>query len=149
MLSGVVRHIQLTVKSKTGINSTVIVLAAIAALAAMVAFGLLIFAAFIWLADRYSPLSSALILLAFFLVVAVACGIGSVMSHRRAMTQAKLALQARSNQPWLDPKFLAVGLQIGKSVGMRRIVPLFAAGLLAATLAKEWFGDRGETERQS
>jgi hypothetical protein len=146
MLSGMVRHIQLTVKSKTGINSTVILLAAIAALAGMVAFGLLILAAFIWLAERYSPLTSSLILLAFFLVVAVACGAGSVMSHRRAMTQAKLALQARSNQPWLDPKFLAVGLQIGKSVGMRRIVPLFAAGLLAATLAKEWFGDRGQTE---
>ena len=49
--------------------------------------------------------------------------------------------------PWLDPKFLAVGLQVGKSVGMRRIVPLFAAGLLAATLAKEWFGEREPTQR--
>ena len=147
MFSGLVRHIQLTVKSKTGINTAVIVFAAVAALAAMVAFGLLIFTAFIWLAERYSPLTAALILFGFFLLVAVVCGIGCVMSHQRAMTQAKQALQARSNQPWLDPKFLAVGLQLGKSVGMRRIVPLFAAGLLAATLAKEWFGERGQSQQ--
>ena len=147
MFSGLVRHVQLTVKSKTGISSAVIIFAVIAALAALTALVFLIFAAFIWLAERYSPLTAALILVAFFLLLAVACGIACMMSHQRAIAQAKLALQARSNQVWLDPKFLAVGLQIGKSVGMRRIVPLFAAGLLAATLAKEWFGEREQSQQ--
>ena len=32
--------------------------------------------------------------------------------------------------------------QVGRTIGLRRIVPLVAAGVLAAALAKEWFRDR-------
>jgi hypothetical protein len=41
---------------------------------------------------------------------------------------------------WRDPKFMAVGLDIARAVGWRRIVPLAAIGVLAATLAREWAG---------
>ena len=35
---------------------------------------------------------------------------------------------------------MAVGLDIARAVGWRRIVPLAAIGVLAATLAREWAG---------
>ena len=47
---------------------------------------------------------------------------------------------------WLDPKFLAVGIEIGRTLGWRRILTLAAAGVLAAGLGKEWFGS-GEREK--
>jgi hypothetical protein len=33
---------------------------------------------------------------------------------------------------------MAVGLEIARAIGWRRIVPLAAIGVLAATLAREW-----------
>jgi hypothetical protein len=51
-----------------------------------------------------------------------------------------LALAARSQTPWLDPKYLGVGMQIGRAIGWRRLVPLAAVGILAAGIAKEWIG---------
>lgn len=147
MLSGLVRRLKLTVLSKTGISTTVIGLGAVAALAAVAAVVFLIFAAFIWLAQLYGPLTSALLLTGFFLLLAVLGAIGCVMSQRRAAEQAKRELQTRQ-QPLFDPRFLAVGLQVGKSIGLRRIVPLVAAGLLAASLAKEWFGEEPKSSQQ-
>jgi hypothetical protein len=35
---------------------------------------------------------------------------------------------------------MAVGLEIARAIGWRRIVPLAAIGVLAATLAREWGG---------
>jgi hypothetical protein len=54
--------------------------------------------------------------------------------------RARLELAARSHAGWLDPKFLTVGIEIGRAIGWRRVVMLAAAGLLAAGLGKEWFG---------
>jgi hypothetical protein len=58
----------------------------------------------------------------------------------------------RSNSPWLDPKYLAVGMQAVRAIGWRRVVPLVAVGVLVAGLAKEWGGrDQavGEGDKES
>jgi hypothetical protein len=140
MFSGWVRYLQLTARARTGISSGVVVFAVIAASALIAALAFTLFALFIWLAERYSPLTAALVLAAFFLLFAILAGIGALIAHRRTVTEAKLALQARSNSPWLDPTLLPIGLTIFRTIGLRRIVPLVAVGFLAATLAKEWFG---------
>jgi hypothetical protein len=142
MLSGLVRHLQLTVVSKTGISTPMVIIAIVAAVSAAAMLLFLIFAIFIWLAERYSPLTGALIMSAGFLLLAIGAGVTCMILNRRTAAEAQRALAARSQQPWFDPRFLAVGLQVGKSIGLRRIVPLVAAGLLAASLAKEWFGER-------
>jgi len=138
-MSGWVRYLELTAKSKTGLSSNVVILALVAAVCAAVTFGLIIFAAFIWLAERYSPLTAALVLCGFFLLVTIAAGVLCLMSQRRTVVSAKLALAARSNQPWLDPKYMLLGMQVGRALGWRKIVPLAAVGFLAAGLAREWF----------
>jgi hypothetical protein len=142
MFSGWVRYLQLTARARTGLSSGVVIFGVVAALALVVAVVFALFALFIWLAERYSPLTAALVLAGFFLLLAILAGIGSLLAQRRTVAEARLALQARSNSPWLDPKLLPIGLQVARSIGLRRIVPLVAVGVLAAALAKEWFGGR-------
>src|SRR5262249_49765362 len=66
----------------------------------------------------------------------------------RTMEQARVALASRSQAAWLDPRYLGVVMQVGKSVGMKRLLPLIGVGLLAAGLAKEWAGRRDAAEDQ-
>ena len=142
MFSGLVHHLRLTAKARTGLSPAVVVFALIAAIAALAASVFLVFAAFIWLAERYSPLTAALVLAACFLLIAILCALGALMAQRRTVDSAKR--RARGAQPVAVARsaMLGVLLQVGRTIGLRRIVPLVAAGVLAAALAKEWFRDR-------
>ncbi len=140
MISGWLRHLELTLKSKSGLGSGVLIWGLIALLGGAVTVGFFIFAAFIALAARFGPLLAAVALGALFLVLTLLAVLGCVSSRRNTIAGAQLALEARSHAPWLDPKFVGVGLQIGRAIGWRRLVPLAAAGVLVAGLAKEWFG---------
>jgi hypothetical protein len=66
-------------------------------------------------------------------------------SRRRTIERAGLALAARRNAIWLDPKVLGGAIQVSRSVGWRKLVPLLAVGMLAAGVGMEWFG-RGRSE---
>ncbi len=138
-MSGWLRHLVLTLKSKTGLSSGVAIwgLVAIAAGAGTIAF--IIIAAFIALAQRYGALTAALVLGGLFLLLTIMAAIACILTQRRTVADAKLELAARSRAVWLDPKLVRVGLQIGQTIGWRRLVPLAAVGVLAAGLAKEWF----------
>jgi len=145
-VKGWLRHLKLTVKSKTGLGEDVLVWALIAVLGAAATLGFFIGAAFIGLAERYGPLTAALAFGGLFLMITITALACCLASQRRTVASAKLELAARSHAPWLDPKFLGVGMQIGRAIGWRRLVPLAAVGVLAAGIAKEWFGrDRPPT----
>ena len=58
------------------------------------------------------------------------------MAQRQTSERAKRALAVRSQSPWFDPATLGIALQVGRSIGLRRIVPLVAAGVLAAALGE-------------
>jgi hypothetical protein len=140
MMSGWLRHLELTFKSKTGLGTGALTWGLIAILGAAATLVLLIIAGFVALAERYGSLIAALALGGLFLlitVIAVAC---CLASQRTTAAGATLALAARSQAPWLDPRYLGVGMQIGRAIGWRRLVPLAAVGVLAAGLAKEWIG---------
>ena len=142
MLGGWVNYLRLTARAKTGLSQAVVVCAVIAVIAALAALIFFVFAAFIWLAERYSPLTAALVLALAFLLIAILCALGALMAQRRTVDNAKRALAARSQSPWLDPGTIGMVFQVGRTIGLRRIAPLVAAGFLAAALAKEWFRDR-------
>jgi hypothetical protein len=142
MFKGLVNHVRLTARARTGLSTAVVVCALLAAIAAAVAFVFFLFAAFIWLAERYTPLTAALVLAAGFLLLAILCALIAVIVQRRTSEQAKQALAVRSQSPLLDPGMIGILFQVGRAIGLRRIAPLVAAGFLAAALAKEWFRDR-------
>ena len=141
-MNGWLRYLELTAKSKTGLSSSVVVWAFVAIFGATVTFGFLLFAAFIWLAERYNPLTAALVLGGFFLLVTIIALISCLLTQRRTVARANVALAARRSTPWMDPKYLGIGMQIGRAVGWRKLLPLAAVAIIAAGLAKEWFGHR-------
>jgi apolipoprotein N-acyltransferase len=142
MLTGLVQNLRLRAEARTGLSGAVVVFALIAAIAGLVAFVFFVVAGFIWLAERYSPLTAALIVAGAFVLIAILGALGAVLSQRRTSERAKRALAVRSQSPFFDPATLGIALQLGRTIGLRRIAPLAAAGFLAAALAKEWFRDR-------
>jgi cytochrome bd-type quinol oxidase subunit 2 len=147
MLTGLVQNLRLRAEARTGLSSAVVVFALIAAVAVVAAFVFFVFAAFIWLAERYSQLTAALIVAVSFVLIAIVCALGAVLSQRRTSERAKRALALRSQSPWFDPATLGIAMQLGRTIGLRRIAPLAAAGVLAAALAKEWFRDRPDDDK--
>jgi hypothetical protein len=134
------RHLELTIKSKTGLSAGVLMLGIGTLLGAALTLGFFLLAAYIALAERYSPLTAALLLGGLFLLVTIVALLCCLSSQRRTIAGAKLALAAHGHAPWLDARYLGAGLQIGRAIGWRRLVPLAAVGVLAAGIAKEWLG---------
>ena len=137
-MGGWLRYLKLQVRSRTGLDQGVVIWALVALICAIVTFAFLLVAADVWLIDRFGALFAALIMAGFFLLVALISLAASAGSRRRTAQRARLALAARGTEMWRDPKLMAVGLDVARAIGWRRIVPLAAIGVLAATLAREW-----------
>ena len=140
-MSGWFRYLKLQAEARTGLNNTVIAWAILAVVCGAVTFVFLILSIGIWLAEHYGPLAAALALGAFFLLVTMVALVACVIGHRRSIRRASQALAMHGNAPWVHPKTLVVGMQIGRAIGWRRLVPLIAVGVIAAGLTKEWFGN--------
>lgn len=111
--------------------------------------GFILLIAFIWMAERYDPLTAAIALAGFFLRVTIIAAICCLWSRRRTIEQAELASAARRNAIWLDPKVLGGAIQVSRAVGWPKLVPLLAVGMLAAGVGMEWSGrDRSEVESE-
>jgi len=80
-----------------------------------------------------------LIVAGFFILVAAFAAMLSAMTRRRARERAILERAARAHAgSWLlDPKLLASALQIGRSLGWQRILPVVLLGFVAAQWARE------------
>jgi hypothetical protein len=60
-----------------------------------------------------------------------------VLLRRRTAERARLELAARRSSPWLDPRLLGAGIQVSRSIGARKLVPLLAIGFFAAALGMQ------------
>jgi len=137
-MRGWLRYFALNAQVRTGVSGGVLLWALIAAAAAVVAAGFLLVAAFVWLADRYDSLTAGVVLGCAFALIALIALLACLMIRRRNMERARLELAARSSTSWLDPKLVAVGVQIGQAIGWRRLASLAALAVLAGGLTKEW-----------
>jgi uncharacterized membrane protein YidH (DUF202 family) len=143
------RYLELQVQAKTGLSSGLFVWAFLAGVFGIVTAGFILLIAFIWMAERYDPLTAAIVLAGFFLLVTIIAAICCLWSRRRTIEQAELALAARRNATWLDPKVVSGVIQVSHAVGWRKLVPLLAVGILAAGVGMEWFGrDRPDIESE-
>jgi len=134
-MSSWLRHLQLTVRSKTGLSSGVLVWGLVATLGGAVTLGFLSLPPTSRWRKRYGSLTAALALGGLFLLTTINRIDLLLSSQRRTVASAKLALAARSPAPWLDPKLLGAGLQIGRAIGWRRLVPLAALAARSSTAA--------------
>jgi hypothetical protein len=147
-MGGLRKYLALQAQARTGLNSGLLIWAVLAVVFGILTATFILLIAFIWLAERYEPLIAAAVLAGFFLLVTIVALICCLRSRRRTIERAELALAARSHTVWLDPKLVGGAIQASRTVGWRKLVPLFAVGLLAAGVGMEWFG-RDKTDVES
>jgi hypothetical protein len=141
-MSGWLRYFELTAKSKTGLSSGLGIWAVIALLAAVAAWLFLNVTVFVWLAQHYGTLTSAASMTAFHVLVIIVALVAIAIIRRRTITQARLALAERQSSAWLDPRLLTVGMEIGRSLGWRKLLSLGLVGIIAAGVTREWLHER-------
>lgn len=139
-MSGWLRYFTLKAQESTGLSSQILIWAIIAVIGAVVAVIFLLVAAYTWLADVYDGVVAGLVLAGVFALIALIAIVACLMIRRRNMERARLELASRSATSFLDPKLMAVGMQVGQAIGWRRIAALVAVAVLAAGVAQEWSG---------
>jgi hypothetical protein len=107
----------------------------IAAAAGSAAFFFLVIAAFLWTQQHYDTIVACGVGGGLFLLVAVVALTVLAISRRRAMKAVKAeqeATAANTLPAWLaDPATLLMALQMVRSVGLGRLVPLALAAITA------------------
>jgi hypothetical protein len=144
MMKSLMREVRLAIQSKTGASPAVVVWFAVVATASLAAFAFLCVAAYAWLSTLFGSVFAGLIVAGFFIVIAAIAGMFGALARRRARERAILERAARAHAgSWLlDPKILATALQVGRSVGWQRLLPVALLGFIAAQWARE-FRERG------
>lgn len=91
---------------------------------------------FLWLSQRYDPITACLVLgIAYVVLAAVALtGVAIVRRGRR-----KKAPPPAPAQPpwWTDPVTIVTALQLAKTIGIARILPIAILGAVVAGFAME------------
>ena len=139
MFKSLMRDMMLAVQSRSGITASFIVWLVVAIMAGSTAFAFLCVAAYAWLALQIGSVNAGLVMAAIFVVIALVGVIVCVLARRRARERAILERAARAHAPsWLlDPKILATAVQVGRSLGWQRVIPLALVGIMAAQWARE------------
>jgi hypothetical protein len=139
MLKSWMHDLALMIQARNGVSAGFLVWLGVVALAAVTAFVFLCITAYVWLALQIGGVYAGLVMAGLFvLVAAVGLLVGSLL-RRRARERAILERAARAHAPsWLlDPRLLATALQVGRSVGWQRIIPVAIVGFMAAQWARE------------
>ena len=139
MLKSLMRDAMLAVQSRSGITASFIVWLVVAVMAAATASVFLCVAAYDWLALQMGSVYAGLVMAAIFAAIAIVGLIIGLLARRRARERAILERAARAHAPsWLlDPKILATAVQVGRSLGWQRVIPLALVGIMAAQWARE------------
>jgi hypothetical protein len=139
MLKSLMHDMVLAVQTRTGITTSFIVWLIVVALMAFTAFAFLCVAAYDWLSLQMSSVYAALVMAAVLALIASIGIVVCLLTRRRARERAILERAARAHAPsWLlDPKILATAVQVGRSLGWQRVIPLALVGIMAAQWARE------------
>ena len=138
------------VKLRLDAGRKTLIWAVVAMGAAVVAVGLLCAALFIWIDEHFGPIWACLALAgAFLLVVAVATA--AIVAIRRRQARV-LAVRKQSAATLLrDPTVLTLALQVGRTLGFKRVIPvaLLGAFLVGMVLSRSGARDGGDSQSDS
>jgi hypothetical protein len=139
MLKNLIHDMMLSVQSRTGITTSLIICLCIIAIAGVTGFAFLCVAGYDWLSIHVGSAYAGLIMAGVFFLIAVIGLIVCALGRRRARERAILERAARAHAPsWLlDPRVLATAVQIGREFGWRRIIPVALVGFMAAQWARD------------
>lgn len=137
MLATILHDLGLLARAKTGASAGLLGWAVASAVAAGLAILFLSLAGFAWLAERYDPVTAGLILGGSFFAMAVVAAVVCAAVRRRTAARARSEMAQEISSRLFDPRLISVGIQMGRAIGWKRIVPLAVIGLLAAGIARE------------
>jgi len=135
-------------REKAGSALQLTSLAAVIAAAGLVTLAFLCAAGFIYVLQTYGPIQACLTGAGIFLLVAVIAASLFVARRNRAEqeAQARKAEAAKSavHTALADPMLVAVGLQVIRAIGVKRLIPILAVGGLALGLLASRHGSAEE-----
>lgn len=109
-------------------------LAAAAAIALFVTTAFLCAAVFILVLERYGPVEACFSGAAIFFAVTL-IAVGSYMLRKRQIKQrAQAAAKSAAQTMLADPMVVAAGLQLVRTIGIKKLIPLLAVAGLALGL---------------
>jgi hypothetical protein len=121
-------------KESTGSALRLTSLAMAAAVALLITTAFLCAAAFVFVLQHYGPVQACLAGAAVFFVVTLIAA-GCYMMRKRQIAaraeQAARAAKSTAQSMLSDPAMLAVGIQVIRAVGVKRLIPILAVGGLA------------------
>lgn len=150
MLKGLIDDL----KNSTGNSLRMTSLVALAGFAGFVALCFLCAAAFIAMMQRYGLIEACLTIAGIFMLVAVIFAQVYITKQKRARERAaaaaRAAARAAANAPLIDPMMVATGIQIARTLGLKKVIPLLAlAGVALGYMASRnnAAADEGETDK--
>lgn len=142
MIDSLLRDLANKAKARTGASEELVIWVAVIAIVSVIAAVFLSVAAYVWLAGLYGGAIAAAMVGSFHALVAIAALTRCIVIRRRtkALALAEMNAVAKVSSWWADPAVLAIGLEVAKIVGWRKLAPFVTAGVLAASLS----GKRGD-----
>jgi len=123
------------VKETAGSAVRLTSLAAAAAVALLITTSFLCAAAFMFVLERHGPVAACLTGAAiFFVVTALAAGSYMVRKNQienQIKVRAEQAAKTAAHSLLADPAMVAVGIQVIRAIGIKRLVPILAIGGVA------------------
>ena len=121
-------------KESTGNVVHLTSLAAAAAFALFVTTAFLCAAAFMFALEKYGPIEACLAGAAVFLVVALLAAGSYMLRKHQIKVKAEQEAKSAAHSLLADPAMMAIGIQIVRAVGIKRLVPILAIGGVALGL---------------
>ena len=142
------RYLELQLQAKSGLSSAFVAGTLLGLASAGITFAFALVTVFVWLARRYDALTAGLLLGGLFLLITIVALAFALYLRRRTIARAELALAAQRHALWLDPRLVGTAVQMSRTVGLRRVLPLVAVAILAAGAAMQWSGAREHPDFQ-
>jgi hypothetical protein len=121
-------------KDSTGTALRLTTLAAAVAFALFVTMSFLCAAAFVYMFQRYGLIEACLTGAGIFLVVAVVAAGGYVLRKNKVKARAAETAKSAMHTALADPMLVAIGIQVIRAIGVKKLIPILAVGGLALGL---------------
>jgi hypothetical protein len=118
-------------KDSTGTALRLTSLAAAAAVALLVTTSFLCAAAFILVLEKYGPVQACFTGAAIFFVVTLISAISYTVRKKQIRVRAEQAAKSTAHTLLADPMLVAAGIQVVRTIGIKRLVPILAVGGIA------------------
>lgn len=118
-------------KESTGSALRLTSLAAAMAVAVFITISFLCAAAFVYMLQTYGLMQACLTGAGIFLIVALVAASFYIVRKNRARARAAEAAKSAVHTALADPMLVAVGIQVIRTIGVKKLVPILAVGGLA------------------